>query len=219
MNYQSLFFHGTTIMMNKIIISLCLSLFCLNALAWRESNGGNGVLSEANLIAESVIGEIWQVPALVKVYSKKAYTIEAQPNLTLNGNPVDAYTTTDHDLGTNTIIINTSTWNDLRFPQKRLLMLHELTHFMYKVDHNYEISKLVVVKLAELYELQVKFPESETPIDEAIIHNINICNRNQFLRAYRLIEEAKFVLRPINQTIKEYAEASTCSSIKDYFKE
>lgn len=218
MNYQFRFSRGITIMMNKFIAALIISLFCLEARAWRESNGGNGIISEASLIADSVIDEIWRIPALVKIYTKKPFTIEAQPNLTLNGKPVDAYTTTDHSVGTNTIFINMTTWKGLTFPQKRLLMLHEVTHFMYKVDQNYEISKVVAVKLADYYEYQVKFPDSDFPLDDAVISSVEKCNKHHFIRAYGLIDELQHVLQPNNQTIADYVQSSSCSLIKEHVK-
>ncbi len=206
--------------MNKIILALTISFFTMNAHAWRESNGGNGVVAEAHMFADSLIKEMHQVPALLEAYHLRPYAISAKENLTLNGQPVDAVTEIDWDKEYVVVFINASTWDKLSYTQKRTLILHELTHFMSRIDDNYTYSRKVLDMLTRNYEIQNKHRDSDFPLEEEVINSIDNCSLRNFTKVYDLLGslDYKLELKEQKQTLGQYIEASTCKRIKDQVK-
>lgn len=202
--------------MKKLIIVILSQLMCFQAFAWRESNGGNGVAAEAMGIANTLINEIWKVPALRVHYRFKDYLILPEYNVKLQGKPVDAYTITDTKATKALVIIDINKWDARTLDQKRLLLLHELTHFMSFIDHDYKFSLLTLDKINRYKKLEQKYPDAEFPINEEIVATLKSCNLSSFILTYLLVGDLNYVLMDKNTTILELVEQSKCENIKNY---
>lgn len=202
--------------MKKLIIIVLSQLMCFQAFAWRESNGGNGVTAEAMSIANTLMEEIWRVPVLRTYYVASDFLIIPERNLKLEGKPVDAYTHTNTSADNTLIFIDTDKWNARTLEQKRLLILHELTHFMSFTDHGYKFSYLTLGKIDRYKKYEAKYPNAEYPIDSEILTTLKLCNLNNFVLAYILIGDINHVVQEKGQSILELVEQSKCSNIQNY---
>jgi len=202
--------------MKKLIIIILSQLMCFQAFAWRESNGGNGVTAEAMKIANSLMDEIWQVPVLRTYYIASDFLIIPEYKLKLDGRPVDAYTHTNTAAENTLIFIDIDKWNARTLEQKRLLILHELTHFMSFTDHGYKFSYLTLEKIDRYKKLEAKYPNADYPLDEEIKTTLKLCNLNHFVLTYLLIGDLNYVIAGKDKTILELIEQSKCSNIKNY---
>lgn len=202
--------------MKKLIIIILSQLMCFQAFAWRESNGGNGVTAEAMKIANTLLDEIWQVPVLRTYYVASDFLIIPERNLKLDGKPVDAYTHTNTAADNTLVFIDIDKWNARTKEQKRLLILHELTHFMSLIDHGYKISYSTLDKIDRFKKLEAKYPNAEYPIDQEIITTLKLCNLTNFVLAYLLIGDLNHVVEEKNKSISQLVEQSKCSNIQNY---
>lgn len=202
--------------MKKLIIVILSQLMCFQAFAWRESNGGNGVAAEAMEIANTLLIDIWKVPALRVHYRYSDYLIIPEYNVKLRGESVDAYTITDTKAEKSLVIIDIDKW-DARTPeQKRLLILHEMTHFMSFKDHGYNFSLLALDKISKYKKLEQKYPDAEFPINTEIVATLKACNLSNFVLTYLLVGDLNYLLIENNKTILELVEQSKCDNIKNY---
>lgn len=206
-------------MMNKIGLILIAAFTSINAYAWRESNGGIGVVAEAHLITHHLVSEMFEVPALNKNYDlSKPYSITSRENLTLNGQIVDAYTENDWNNEAVLIYVNSTSWSTLSDLQKRALLLHELTHFMNRIDYDYAYSVKVLGMLERSEEIRTRRLISDYPLEDEIIESIDKCSLRSFNGVYDLIGSLKYTFIEKEQTLEQYIEASSCQRIKEQVK-
>lgn len=203
--------------MKKLIIVILSQLLCFQAFAWRESNGGNGVSAEAMDVVRELMIDIWKIPSLRGYYTPKEFNIISKPNLRLNGNPIDAYTVTDNEkVITPTVFIDEDRWdkNDMR--RKRMLMIHEITHFMFYKDASYNYSQLALDKLTRYEKLAAKYPDAQWPIDEEMMSTLKECKVASFILSYLLVADLNYVVTAKNKTIQQLILESNCDAIKNY---
>lgn len=202
--------------MKNLAIILLSQLLCFQAFAWRESNGGNGVEAEAARVADKLTKELWQVPALRVYYHASEYKIIQRSKLKLNGEKKDAYTVTNNEGEITLIFIDEDNWKSLNASQKRLLVLHELTHFMFYIDREYNFSQFALGKLEKYKKLAQKYPHNDFPIEEEMISAVQKCNLTSFITAYLLVMDVKYEMETTNGTVQELVMNSKCEEIKNY---
>lgn len=203
--------------MKKLIILLLSQLFCFQAFAWRESNGGNGVAAEAMDIVRELMTEVWKIPSLRIYYIPKDFDIVPRTGLRLDGDPIDAYTVTDTELVVTPIVfIDEVRWGKNDMARKRKLMIHEMTHFMFYKDAGYNYSQLALEKLTKYEKLAAKYPNAELPIDEEIMSTLKECKLAPFISSYLLIGDLNYVISATNKTIQQLVLKSKCDAIKNY---
>lgn len=203
--------------MKKLAILLLSQLLCFQAFAWRESNGGNGAEAEAKSIADQVLKDLWRIPVLQKLYNDSDYDIVQSKGLRLKDkSKVDAYAVTDSKGGVSMIFIDEATWPTLTYQQKRLLLLHELTHIKFYRDTDYNYSQLAIAKMEKYDKLAAKYPNSEYPIEKEIINSLESCDLTSFVTSYLLIGDLQYEMQTTNKTVQQLILDSKCNNIKNY---
>lgn len=203
--------------MRKLTLIILSHLMCFSAFAWRESNGGTGVAAEASQVAHTLLDDIFAIPALTKFYFPKPFDVQSKTNLTLDGQSVDAYTITDTEKEiANTIYVDSDNWNKMSALQKRLLMLHEVTHFMGVTDFAYTSSQMTIDKLEKYEKLKLQYPLSNYPIDTELVATVAKCDLLSFVNVYRLVLDIDYKMPSDNKTIRNLIEESSCTTIKEY---
>lgn len=203
--------------MKKLLIILFAQILCSQAYAWRESNGGNGTVAEATKLITELTETIWNIPSLRDSFIVRPYTIEPSVNLKLDGKEVDAYTTHDRTRTTPaTIYIDVNKWAKLSEEQKKLLVLHEITHFMYLVDINYIHSQYILSKIEKYNKVVSRHPNSFLPIDDELVYTVKSCKLVSFTNTFLLIANTNYYLTDEGKTIAQLVEESDCDRIKEY---
>ena len=201
----------------KILGILILGqLICSQAFAWRESNGGNGISAEAKSIANKLISDMWKIPSVRVYYQLKDYDVIPQKNLYLKKEKVDAYTLVNTEAEKTLIFIDEDKWNARDYTQKRFLMLHELTHFMFHKDESYMFSDLVITKLERYKKLEQKYPDSDYPIEDEIVSSLQECRLTNFVVSYLLVGSIDYELEGQGKTVYRLINESKCDNIKLY---
>lgn len=202
--------------MKKLAIILLSQLMCFQAFAWRESNGGNGVEAEAKNIAYNLLNDMWKIPVLRVLYQDSDYDIIQRKNLKLDGMKTDAYTVSNTESEKTLIFIDQDNWNTLDFNQKKLLILHEMTHFMFHRDTQYIFSNMAVGKMEHYWKLASKYPTSEFPFEDEMINSVKSCSLVPFISSYLLVADVNYQMNSSNKTVKELVLESNCDAIKNY---
>ena len=202
--------------MKKLAIILLSQLMCFQAFAWRESNGGNGVEAEAKNIAYNLLNDMWKVPVLRVLYQNSEYDIIQRKNLKLDGMKTDAYTVSNTESEKTLIFIDQDNWITLDLNQKRLLILHEVTHFMFHRDSQYVFSQFAIDKMANYWKLAAKYPASEFPFEDELINSVKSCSLLPFISSYLLVADVNYQISTSNKTVKELVLESNCEAIKNY---